>query len=301
MRLDRRELLFLATTLGAGLRSELSSAAAALEEHDLEFPGEALARRCLVVAPSGAAARRGLLVVFHGLGETKSEALGVRAFVDRYGLRSAYERLCAPPVARTLKDAKFLTDERLGTLNEELSREPFGGFVVVCPFTPNVYRQPSTAKALDRYAAWIVERVLPGVRSRFGVPELADATAVDGVSLGGYVSLEVFLRRPEAFGAAGTTQGAFGVPLADAYATRIAEVLARVGPRELRVGSSGGDGGRKAHERLVKQLEARGHRVSFSVPPGPHDQRWLREIGTLELLLHYDRVFGRRSARQGGS
>ncbi len=225
-----------------------------------------------------------------GLGETTSEPTGIRAWADRYGLLTADERLRRPPVERTLKDVRYLTDERLSVLNGALGEAPYRGLAIACPFTPNVFRQPSTARAIERYSAWVVDRLLPAVAKRLGRPASQIATGVDGVSLGGYVSLEVFLPRPDAFAAVGSTQGAFGLPLADAYAARIERAFGRVGKRPVRIGTSAGDGGRKASERLVRELAKRGIDARLSLSPGPHDQRWLREVGTLDLLFDYDRV-----------
>jgi hypothetical protein len=281
--------------VGTGALLASSAVAAAespgLEERELEVPGERLARRCLLLLPKAPTGRERLLVLFHGLGETVSQSLGMRAFADRYGLLAAHARLSRPPVTRTLSDAKYLTDERLAALNHELGVAPFRGLALACPFTPNVFRQPSTAVALDRYAAWVVDGLLPAVTKELGRPGVAPG--VDGVSLGGYVSLEVFLRRPEAFAAVGTTQGAFRAPLADVYAARFAKAFEKVGPRPVRVGTSGWDSGRAASERLSRLLGERGIPTTLSVPPGPHDQRWLREVGSLELLHHYDRILGR--------
>jgi len=286
--------LALAGTTSAGAPSEL-------EEHEFEVPGERLARRCLLLTPPSAADRKRVLLLCHGLGETSSEGLGIRAFADRYGLLSCYQRLRSPPVARTMKDTPFLTDERLVSLNDALGKAPFRGFSVACPFTPNVFRQPSTAAALDRYAAWLVDSVVPAIAKRLGHAPAELVTAIDGVSLGGYVSLEVFLRRPRAFAAVGSTQGAFGIPLADAYVTRFERAFSDVGRRPLRVATSEWDGGRKASERLVRELGKKGIEARLSISPGPHDQRWLREVGTLDLLFDYDRVLGRLPAGAGGA
>lgn len=294
MRFGRRRFLLVSSTLSAWPRAAFGEGSD-LEEHEIEVPGERLSRSALVLVPRAEPRPGRLLVLFHGLGETSSEALGIRAFADRYGLVAADRRLRRPPVGRTLADAVYLTDERIGEVNAELARQAYRGVALVCPYTPNVFRQPSTAAALDRYAAWVVEGLLPVVRRSFGVPEAAEHAGVDGVSLGGYVSLEVFLRRPEAFGAAGSMQGAFGVPLADTYAGRIADALARVGRRSLRIASSSWDKGRPASERLAKKLRERGIACASSVTPGPHDQRWLREVGSLDVLLHYDRVLAARA------
>lgn len=301
MRSDRRRLLLAAAGLGLAWPGSALGAAPAtpeLEEHELEVPGERLASRCLVLLPRGAKrAGQRLLVLCHGLGETTSQGLGIRAFADRYGLVRSFERLRTPPVARELKGVKYLTDSRLLELNAELGERPFGGFVLACPFTPNVYKQPSTEAALTRYAAWLGDGLLPSLRRKFGVADGPEAVALDGVSLGGYVSLEVFLRRPELFGAVGCMQGAFGQPLADKYVGRFEEALSRVGKRSLRIATSSADGGRAVSERLSKRLTQRGIANTFSVSPGPHDQRWLREVGTLEMLFHYDRALPIANAR----
>jgi hypothetical protein len=282
--------------LGAGalLSSAAGTAAEAveLEERELEVPGERLARRCLLLLPKAPSGRERLVVLFHGLGETVSQPLGIRAWADRYGLVGAHARLSKPPVARIFSDVKYLTDERITSLNQALVAAPFRGLALACPFTPNVFRQPSTAGALDRYAAWVADGLLPALAKELGRSPHALAPAVDGVSLGGYVSLEVFLRRPEAFAAVGTTQGAFRAPLADVYAARFGKAFESVGRKPVRVATSGWDGGRSASERLARLLGERGFDATLSVPPGPHDQRWLREVGSLELLYHYDRILG---------
>ncbi|HEY3498995.1 MAG TPA: alpha/beta hydrolase-fold protein [Polyangiaceae bacterium] len=298
MPVGRRRLLLALGTLPAWPAPAFAQPGSDLEEHELEVPGERLARRALVLVPRSGPRPDRLVVLFHGLGETSSEALGIRAFADRYGLVAADRRLRRPPVERTLKDAVYLTDERIGEVNAELAREAYRGLSLVCPYTPNVFRQPSTAAALDRYATWVVEGLLPVVRRSLALPGGAESTGVDGVSLGGYVSLEVFLRKPEVFGAAGCLQGAFSVPLADVYAARFAEALARVGRRSLRIASSSWDKGKPASDRLVKKLRERGIACASSVTPGPHDQRWLREVGCLDALLHYDRAL---SGPRGGT
>jgi pimeloyl-ACP methyl ester carboxylesterase len=296
--LDRRRLLHalfaLAGAASPGLaRAEASDPSSSFQERVLEVPGEKLARRCLLLVPRDAGPIARVLVLFHGLGETTSEALGIRAWADRYGLVSAARRLGAPPVARTLTDVVLLTDARLAELNRELAREPFRGFAVACPFTPNVFRQPSTAKALDRYATWVTGSLLAELRRELGLGPNGGTFAVDGVSLGGYVSLEVFLRKPEVFVAAGATQGAFSTNLADSYAQRFEQALARVGPRTLRIATSEWDGKRSASERLVAKLALRGIPATLALSPGGHDQRFLREVGSLELLHHYGRTLSR--------
>jgi hypothetical protein len=51
-----------------------------------------------------------LLVALHGLGETHDQQLGARAWVDRYGLASCYERLVSPPVASEHKKGIYWSE-----------------------------------------------------------------------------------------------------------------------------------------------------------------------------------------------
>ncbi len=62
-------------------------------------------------------------------------------------------------------------------------------------------------RGVRAYAAWIADVVVP--RARKEAPVIADAahTALDGVSLGGQVGVEVFVRRPEVFGVYGARAG----------------------------------------------------------------------------------------------
>ncbi len=58
---------------------------------------------------------------------------------------------------------------------------------IACPYTPNVARQTDPDAALTAYANWIADVVVP--RARKEAPVLTDTahTALDGVSLGGFV------------------------------------------------------------------------------------------------------------------
>jgi poly(3-hydroxybutyrate) depolymerase len=288
--LGRRQACLGAAALlasASGVSRANAAPCSAFEARSLEVSGESLARRCQLLVPKQGKARR-LLVLLHGLGETKSEALGIRAWTDRYGLCDADERLRRPPVKRILTDATYLTDARLAELGSELSRVPYRGCAIACPYTPNVFRVGPTAVVLDRYAAWLVDRLLPAARRELGVDTLT--IGLDGVSLGGYVSLEVFLRRPEAFATVGSLQGAFGEATVDGYVGRIEHAFETRGRRPLRIATSSWDPGRATNERLAERLAKRGISTALSVPPGPHDQRFLREAGTLELLLWHDRA-----------
>jgi pimeloyl-ACP methyl ester carboxylesterase len=261
-----------------------------LEPFEISLSGGKIAQRCLLLVPRASKPSR-LLVLCHGLGETASEGMGIRAWAERYGLLSAYHRLSTPPVSAFLPE-KRLYDEALGRrINESLARAPFRGFAIACPFTPNVYKARSTDVALERYAAWIHETLLPELKARLSLGPERSRIAIDGVSLGGYVSLEVFLRRPDSFGAVGTVQGAFGVSLAEIYAARLEKVFKASSERFVRIASSSQDPFRAGAERLSTRLREKGFAPTFSLTKGPHDQYWLREMGTLELLYDHSRRF----------
>jgi dienelactone hydrolase len=118
--------------------------------------------------------------------------------------------------------------------------------------------------------------------------------ALDGVSLGGYLALEVFCRRPEAFGAWGAVQGAFGAARAASYADRLASAVQRAvqrsqRPVRLHIETTDGDVFREGSTLLGARLNDAGVACELSVLPGQHDQVFLREAGTLEMLLWHDR------------
>lgn len=261
-----------------------------LETKDLELDGgRHTPRRARAFFPKARRTdeRFPLLVLLHGLAETESEAIGVRAWSDRYGLLAADRRLRHPPVVRE-RPNRYLSDERLAKINARLAARPFRGFVVVCPYTPNVYKEASTASAVDRYAAWIKQTLLPAARAATPARTEAEATAIDGCSLGGYVALEVFLRAPEEFGAVGGVQAAIGETPALISAERLRNTIARTGPRAIHIETSVWDPSLKVHELWSARLKELGVPHELDVLPGGHDQIFLREVGTLEMLLWHD-------------
>jgi hypothetical protein len=262
---------------------------------DLDVGGDPkLARRFTLFVPNHLAPgeRVPLLVLLHGLGETGDPGLGVYAWVERYGLGTAYARLRRPPVARTARLATLLPDRRIAEINAALAAQPFRGMAVACPYTPNVGRLPDPEAALEAYAGWIVDTVVP--RARAEAPVIADAahTAIDGVSLGGYIGLEVFLRRPDAFAVWGGVQGAINVVRLSRYASDLAAIAARAA-RGVRFGvhieTTEADPFREVNTALADLLTKKGVPHDAVVLPGQHDQIFLRESGTLEMLLWHDR------------
>jgi len=263
-----------------------------LDVRDIEVEGDKkLATRFTLFVPNYLAKgeRVPLLVLLHGLGEAGEPGAGVYAWVERYGLGTAYARLRRPPVTRDPHAADLLPDARLDGINASLAAQPFRGMAVACPFTPIVGRMPDPEGALDAYAAWIADVVIPRARKEAPVVPDAAHTALDGVSMGGYVGVEVFTRRPDAFCAWGGVQSAFGAARLPRYADKIAAALASTGKTSVRIATTEGDPFREVSVALAGLLAKKGVPADLVVSPGQHDQRFLREVGTLEMLLWHDR------------
>jgi poly(3-hydroxybutyrate) depolymerase len=298
MYIGRRTVLGLLALVPARSSSAMTNVGdEAFDARDWTFPGDgSFTRRALVLVPRGLpeGKRVPVLVLLHGLGETSSHELGVRAWVDRYGLLTSHARLAHPPVAAE-NGRGDLTAERARSIDDELRARPFDGRIVfVCPFVPNMSHKPEPARALEEFVSFVAHTLLPRVRAETPAEGSAARTGIDGCSLGGHVALELFLRKPEVFGVWGGVQAALREDSAPRWADRIADALRAVGPRRLHVETSRGDPFRAANVALARELAQRGIPHDVTVLPGPHDQPWLREVGTLEMLLWHDR------ALQGG-
>lgn len=228
-----------------------------------------------------------LVVLLHGLGETTNERAGAYAWVERYGLASAWQRLKRPPLERTSKRGEW-TDARLAEVNAQLEQKPFRGLALVCPFMPN----PSGPPEVDAYAKWIETSLLPRVRKETQVHDGPDHTYLCGVSLGGYVSLEMLARLPHVFGAWAGVQTAIGPFAAPGYADKIAKGWSgKTHPSHpMLLLTSTQDHWKASSEALAAAFKAKNLAATYRVVPGPHDQPWLQEAGTIEALLWLDSI-----------
>lgn len=286
-----------ALALSPGIaRAEPEPPPADLDVRELTLDGDPkLARSALLLTPkdAGPTERLPVLVLLHGLGETWDEKVGRHAWSDRYGLVAADARLRRPPLTLP-KPSRYVTEERLEAMSRELAAKPYRGAVLVCPFTPNIHKLPREPLALDGYADWIARTLLPAVRRESPVARGdAAGTAIDGCSLGGYMALEVFIRKPELFGAVGGVQAAMSERAGPLYAQLIRDAIDRVGPRAVHVETSSWDPELKGQEAFSHRLESLGVPHDYVVLPGGHDQIFLRERGTLEMLFWHDRRFAR--------
>ncbi len=294
MRATRRTFLgAVAATLAMSRSADADSPD--YEVRDIALPGDrTLGQRMTLVVPRKVSTSSNvpLLVLLHGLGETGDQRDGAFAWVERYGLASSLARLHHPPITRTSKRGDF-TDEHLRAVNADLTSTPLGGFVIACPYTPNVNKAPNLKVALDGYTKWITDVVIARARREAPISQESTRVAIDGCSLGGFVAVEVFLRSPQSFGALGMVQAAIGVHRAKPYAARLASVIAQHGARGIHIETSLADPFRAANEALSAELGREHVPHELIVLPGPHDQPWLREVGTLEMLRWHDRRFRR--------
>ncbi len=267
---------------------QLNSAELSLVE--LSLHGDPAFGRALLAVPRSLPENPELLVLLHGLGETTDQTVGARAFAERYGLLTAVARLTHPPLARSDEQHDYFGEGRLTELNGRLAARPFRSPVVLCPFTPNTYK-PGGDEVLVRFAKFVTGQLKAEVEARTGVSFPVSRCMISGVSLGGYLAIEVFLRRPDVFCGLGTAQGAFGPQQAARYAVGVAAATARVGPRRIEILTSSFDPYRRPNELFQEHLRQKQQASRLRVSPGPHDQRWLNESGVIEMLLCADDVF----------
>ena len=247
-------------------------------------------RRFTLVLPPDTRPDRplGLLVALHGRGEAYDPALGARAWVDRYGLVSALDRVLAPPIAPTARRPDW-TPERLAEVNTSLAASPFRGLAVACPYTPDVARAANPRAALDELGRFVLDEVVPAARALAPIASGPSAVRIDGCSMGGPLALELFLARPDAFGGVGVVQPAMGPHRAKGFADRLRAARATHHRGPVHVLTSRGDPFRDGAMALAKAVGEAGVPVALRDSPGPHDQPWLRETGSIEMLLAHER------------
>jgi predicted esterase len=296
----RRALLAAAGALGASASRALAAkqlSSAELELFELALPGDAAFGRLLLAVPRKLPEAPELLVLLHGLGETTDQNVGARAFAERYGLLSAVSRLSHPPLARTDSEHDYFGEGRVAEINARLSQQPYRCPVLLCPFTPNPYK-PGGDEVFARFATFVTGALKTEVERRVGATFPAARCMISGVSLGGYLAIEIFLKRPELFCGLVTAQGAFGPQQAARYAAGVAAAVARVGARRIEILTTTFDPYRRPNELFQRNLQERRQLSRLRVSPGPHDQRWLNEAGVIEMLLSADDVLaaGRQEA-----
>jgi pimeloyl-ACP methyl ester carboxylesterase len=276
----------------AAAPKQLESAELALIE--LALPGDPAFGRALLAIPRELPNDAGLLVLLHGLGETNDQEVGAHAFAERYGLLSAVARLTHPPLERTEPRQDFFGEGRLAAHNARLAARPYRPPVMVCPFTPNPYK-PGGNEVLARFMRFVNGELRAAVEQRAGVTFPVSRSMIAGVSMGGFLAIEIFLQSPDKFCGLGAVQAAFGPNQAVRYAAGVSKASQRLGARRVEILSSSFDPYRRSNELFHRHLLERKQASRLRVLPGPHDQRWLNESGVIEMLLAADDVFSERS------
>lgn len=274
-------------------RSPASVSATALpgEERTWRFDDPELGRMVavVVVPPRAPGERLPVLLAFHGRGEArKGPERGARGWLDDYALGRAMARLGAPPLTRDDFES-FVSAERLARINQSLRERPYRGLIVVCPYTPDALRSDRPVEKAPPLARFVTRTLLPRIERE--LPGLgADATGIDGVSLGGRAALGVGLLAPSSFRAIAGLQAAFDVD----DAAELAELAVRARSQNpklvFRLLTSHGDFFRDADTAIVRAMEARGVPAQLDLVEGPHDYAFNRGPGAIEMLLFHDRV-----------
>jgi len=251
------------------------------------WPGGPATAKILVPGWAREGEKFPLVVALHGRGEAlKGPDRGASGWPDDYGMVRAFDRLRHPPI--TSEDLEGMVDEaRLAAINARA----FRGVVVACPYLPDL--DLLSDSELKNYGRAIVDSLVSRVRKEAPVIARADATGIDGVSLGGVTALRVGLGNAETFGAVGALQPAIAEWQAGEL-TEIARAARAKNPSlKLRLITSDLDGFRRATEALSRAWKAAAIDHEMAVLPGPHDYPFNRGPGVYELLTFHDRVLAR--------
>jgi iron(III)-salmochelin esterase len=276
---------------GGSLDGSVSSNVRLLE-WDLGSQPWGQARAAVVVPTWGAPNERfPLLIALHGRGEAvKPPADGALGWPRDYAMIRMIDRLRNAPLRDD--DYEGWADPlRLAQTNASLAMRPFGGLVVACPWLPDF--SPTSTGEIGAYARFLLDVLVPRVRSQTPVVTSPESTGIDGVSLGGVVALRIGLTYPDAFGAVGGIQPAIAegqtaqwTALAEAARTRRHDL-------KLRLVTSSDDYFRRAVLAVSRAWGAAGIGHDLVDVPGPHDYVFNRGHGSIELLLWHDRALSR--------
>jgi enterochelin esterase-like enzyme len=189
------------------------------------------------------------------------------------------------------RDFEGLTDrKRLEGINEQLQTKPYGGLVVLCPYTPDVLAGEWPFERALPYARFLVDTLLPRARRELPVIDTAAATGIDGVSLGGRLALLSGLYEPSAFGAVAALQAAFDSSDAPRLATMAANAQ-KANPRlKFRLLTSDEDYFLNANRAISAAFTQARVIHQLLVVAGPHDYVFNRGPGAIEMLFFHDRA-----------
>ncbi len=226
-----------------------------------------------------------ILIALHGRGEAvRGPNRGYRGWLDDYALGDAMTALARGRL--TKRDHRgFVRDEHLRSLNSSLRAQPYRGLVVVTPYTPDLMDEPFDSQSIVDYGNYLAGPLIEAVAER--VPRAQrDKVGIDGVSLGGMLSLQIGFSHPDVFDTVGGIQ-----PAIRGRVERLTAMARDASPRPtLRLLSSDEDPFLRVTRQLSSALEQAGYRHELVVTPGPHDYSFNRGPGSIELLRFHDRA-----------
>ena len=274
---------------GSGSGARPTSNQVELLEWDLGPQPWGASRAAVLVPKWGVPGERfPVLVALHGRGEAvKGPVDGALGWPRDYALVRAFDRVRAPPLVAS--DYEGLVERpHLVDTNARLARQPFAGVIVVCPWLPDV--RPAATGDVAPYARFLLDVLLPRVRSETPALPSPESTGIDGVSLGGVTALRIGLTCPDAFGAVGGIQPALADGQTSEWTALALAARARRPGMRLRLMTSLEDYFREAVYGVSRAWTAAGVVHDFSDLPGPHDYIFNRGPGSVELLLWHDRA-----------
>jgi acetyl esterase/lipase len=236
-------------------------------------------------APEPAA--RPLLVALHGRGEAgRGLDVGAAAWPNDYQLDRLHQRLLAPPLSA--HDLLEMTNpERLDRLNASLTRAPYKGIGLACPYTPHLDDQ--SVEGSRAFGRFVIDQLLPRLHRETGSTADRRATGIDGVSMGGRLALFVGLTHPDVFGVVGVLQPALKVEEAPLVSELARAAMAKA-PMRLRLVTSEDDYFLAAVRAASSLLRADGVEHELLVIPGTHGYDFNRGPGGADMLLWHERV-----------
>jgi enterochelin esterase-like enzyme len=138
-----------------------------------------------------------------------------------------------------------------------------------------------------------MKTVLPKARKELPVLGTPGSIGIDGVSLGGALSLRIGLGNASSFGAVGTLQPAIGEDQVPEFTELAREARANNPRLSLRLLTSKEDYFKRAIKAASASFRAAGIAHDFEDLPGPHDYPFNRGPGAIEMLLWHDRLLAR--------
>ena len=228
-----------------------------------------------------------LLVVFHGSSESAAGvAEGAWGWLHAYGLGATEAALRDATLPRRVFGWR-VTEERRALLQRELRRAPYRGLVIVMPYTPD-FLSGGRMDSFRAYDAWVANVLVPRARRELPVLSTRESTGVDGVSMGGFVSLLVGFAHPDVFGVVGAL-----LPAVRGASGTVMNAYGRSADRPhqaIRIVTSDRDYLRADITHLSSVLHTRGIGHEFRQLGGGHDYEFSRGPGGIEMLLWHDRA-----------